>query len=64
VSFRENHWRGPADPHTVALTNVVTHAEKADDLHHELGRHHEPRAGLLVAWHGCVLVIGYSRRLA
>jgi len=39
VSFRENHWRGPADPHTVALTNAVTHAEKADDLHQELGRH-------------------------
>jgi len=39
VSFRENHWRGLADHHTVAFTYVVTHAEKADYLHQELGRH-------------------------
>ena len=39
MSFRENHWRGLADHHTAAFSNVVTHADKADDLHHELGHH-------------------------
>ena len=28
MSFRENHWRGLADHHTVAFTDVVTHAVK------------------------------------
>ena len=39
MSFRENHWRGFADHHTMAFINVVTHAVKPDELHHERGRH-------------------------
>ena len=39
TSFRENHWRGLADHHTVAFTDVVTHAVKPDYLHHSSGRH-------------------------
>lgn len=51
MSFRENHWRGLADHHTVAFTNVVTHAVTAHSqpalaqlipaghLHHQRGRH-------------------------
>jgi hypothetical protein len=43
VSFRENHWRGLADHHTVAFSNAVTHADQANDLHHELGHHRRLR---------------------
>ncbi|MGN6605441.1 MAG: hypothetical protein ACTHMS_00325, partial [Jatrophihabitans sp.] len=38
VSFREFHWRGLADLHTMAFYVVVTHAEPAAELHHFLGR--------------------------
>jgi hypothetical protein len=37
VSFRENHWPGLADHHTVALPSTLRHAVKADDLHHPRG---------------------------
>ncbi|WP_203417124.1 hypothetical protein, partial [Jiangella ureilytica] len=39
VSFRENHWRGLADHHTMASTRVVTHAVRPDELHHKRGHH-------------------------
>jgi hypothetical protein len=47
VSFRENHWRGLADHHTVAFTDVVTHAVKPDYLHHSSGRHPPPPPAVL-----------------
>jgi hypothetical protein len=45
MSFRENHWRGLADLHTVASSHVVTHAEQAPDLHHPRGRNPRPLTG-------------------
>jgi hypothetical protein len=39
VSFRENHWRGLADHHTVAPSGMRRHAVRTEDLHHHLGRH-------------------------
>jgi hypothetical protein len=36
VSFRETIGRGLDDHHTMTFADMVTHAEKADDLHHVL----------------------------
>jgi hypothetical protein len=46
LSCRENHWSGFADHHTVASINVVTHADKADDLQNRLGTSSNDRVGV------------------
>ena len=39
MSSRENHWRGLADHHTVALPNALRGALNGHHLHHPAGRH-------------------------
>ncbi len=39
VSFRENHWRGLADHHTLATAHVVTNSVRPEELDHHRGRH-------------------------
>jgi hypothetical protein len=42
-SFRENHWRGLADHHTMTFPNVVTDVDQPDYLHDAPGRHRRHR---------------------